>query len=233
MEDLNINLNATGGELIIRQGDALPQLQKRDIQITGNINSPFIWYIGKKDNYDWKNSFVLYDRVNHTIKLIIGDHSPITRVEVTGKIEMDSNLQKFGINRVRKTTLKEMVSLIKMNRIHFLDRDANMKLVSNLKKFKARVTQEIEDGNDFKGNKKQLFEQKVTADLDLDFKLHIPLFKGSEKMSFSVDINFDITDGSTMFWLESVDMNELIEKHSQEIMGEELGKLKDLTIIEL
>lgn len=121
--------------------------------------------------------------------------------------------------------------MLKMNRIYFADRDENMAIVSSLEKLRVRVTQEIENGNDFKGNKKHLFEQNVQHEIRLQFTLVVPLYKGQEKKSFLVDVNFDITDGNTVFWLESVDLKELMETERIRIIDSQISKMGGLTII--
>ena len=231
MEKLDLNITHEGNELVVREGAARELKNPKNIELTGTITAPLIWYKGKFNNYEWEDSFVTVSLDKGRISLHIGDHEPFSSVDIHGQLQKDPDLQKFKINTEDRKTLKQMVSLIRMNRIHFADRDQNLLLVSNLQKFKARVTQEIESGNDFRGNKKQLFEQKVSADLELNFTLSIPLYKGFEKKSFVVEINFDITDGTTHFWLESVDLKDLLHEERKRIIDRELKGLKDLTII--
>ena len=93
------------------------------------------------------------------------------------------------------------------------------------------IEREIEDSNDFKGNKKQLFEQEVRTDLKLDFKLKIPIYEGEAVAVFSVDINFDVSDARVVFWLESPELRELELKEANAIIDRELKRFKSLTII--
>lgn len=217
------------GELIIRQGEALQVSNPKSHTFETTITGPGNWYEGK--SYDYKKANVIVSHDDLSIKLFIGEHETSGTVTVVGSLKEFEDLTKFRINRSGTFSQKQLASLLKMNRIYFADRDENLQIVSNLEKFKARVTQEIENGNDFKGNKRQLFEQQVTHDLILSFKLNIPLFKGEPAQSFMVDVNFDITDGSTTFWLESVDLKELQDKTSKQIINREIKRLKDLTIM--
>jgi hypothetical protein len=227
--DNKIQITPMGSELTIREGQALPVHHPSNLSIKGTIDAPSRFFAKKKDNYDWTRGHVIVNEMS--LDLIWGEHENWGGLKVTGVLEEDPALKGFGINTHKKYHQKELSTLLKMNRIHFSDREDNRKIVSSIEKLKIKVTQEIENGNDFKGNKKQLFEQNVHHELLLHFTLMIPIFKGQPQKSFVVEINFDITDGNTLFWLESVDLKELMETERRAIMDEEVVKMDGLTII--
>jgi len=229
MDNIKLTVTPQTNELIIREGSALPLKWPDNLKITGTIDAPAIFYRGKGENYDWTRGHV--EVTKDTITLLWGHHENDGKLVVVGKLEQDPDLVKFGINSSRTFHQKELANMLKMNRIYFADRDENMGIVSSLEKLRVRVTQEIENGNDFKGNKKHLFEQNVQHEIRLQFTLVVPLYKGQEKKSFLVDVNFDITDGNTVFWLESVDLKELIETERIRIIDSQISKMGGLTII--
>ncbi len=232
MSDIELKVQPEGNELIIREGKALSVEHPTNIKIEGVLSAPSIWY-QTMNQYDYKTAYVLVDVNNWFIELLVGGHANHERVEVIGRIKDNPALEHFGINHYKRYTTKELVSLLKMNRIHFVERDENTKLVTNLQKFKVRVTKEIEDGNDLKGNKKISFEQQVKHELDLKFKLRMPLFNGAEAEAFDVEINFDIQDSSAVYWLESADLKEKKERAVNRLMEVEIEKFKDLTVIHI
>jgi len=229
MDNIKLSINPQGDELIIREGEALPLKWPDNLRINGTIDAPAIFYDGKGGNYDWTKGHVEVEK--DTITLLWGHHEHDGKLTVVGKLEHEPDLLRFSINSSRTFHQKELANMLKMNRIFFLDRDENMSIVSSLEKLRVRVTQEIENGNDFKGNKKHLFEQNVQHDIKLQFTLMLPIYKGQDYRSFIVDVNFDITDGSTVFWLESVDLKELQEKERIRILESQIKKLDGLTII--
>lgn len=227
--DNKIEVTAMGSDLTIREGVALSVHHPSNLSIKGTIDAPSRFFQKKKTNYDWTRGHVIVNEM--TIELIWGEHENHGGLKVIGVLEEDPALKAFGINTHKKYHQKELATMIKMNRIYFADRDDNRKIVSSIERLKIRVTQEIENGNDFKGNKKQLFEQNVQHELLLQFTLVIPIFKGQPEKSFLIEINFEITDGNTVFWLESVDLKELAEQERRSIMVKEIEKLEGLTII--
>lgn len=229
MSEIKINIEQSSNELIIREGQALELSHPTNFNLTGTITAPRIFYQKKKDNYDWKHGAVTV--TDHAIVLHWGEHEAYGNLSVHGILKEDNALKIFGINSGHKHTQKSLGSLLKMNRVYFESRQENMQVVSNLERFKARVSQEIESGNDFKGNKKQLFEQQVQHDLQLSFSLSVPIYAGQSPRSFKVEINFDITDGSPIFWLESADLKEIQETERKRILDAEIQGFEDLAII--
>lgn len=209
------------GEYIFRTGQALPAKPRADVAISGLIDAPSRFYLSKKELYDWRRGHV---RVTaDEITLIWGEHETEGRVEVCGELTLNKDLQNFKINKQHTYSHKELSQFLKMNRVWFADKDENIKVVSNLERFKARVTQEIESGNDMKGNKKYLFEQNVTHELQLKFTLSIPVYD-RRSLTFEVEILFDITDGNTKLWLESRELAELMQKEKEAIIQFEVSK---------
>ena len=228
-DKINVNLPEGTNELVIRHGEAKEIEYPQTINISGIITSPGDWW--QKKSRDVTDSHVIvYDK---SISLIIHEHDLFGQEVINGTIQSFKELEKFQINGNKRYSTKELSRFLKFNRMYFLDRDENMEIVSKLQKFRAKVTQEIEDGNDFKGNKKYLFEQKVTHELGLlEFTLYIPIFKGENPVSFKVEIGFDITDGSTTLFLESVELKELEQSIAKQLIEDQIKRFpEDMTII--
>lgn len=219
----------TGNELTIRTGDALKVYTPENLTIGGRIDTPSIFYHGKKENYDWSKAHVEVHSDNIFLKT--GEHETVGTATIMGTLRKSDELLIFKINSDIRYTHKDLAKLLKMNRIHFLDRDENFKVVTAIETLKLKVSTAIENGNDLKGNKKTLFERQVEHEMQLQFKLNVPIYQGQESMSFVVDICFDVTDGSTLFWLESVDLKELQDALRTEILAREIAKLEGLTIM--
>jgi hypothetical protein len=61
--------------------------------------------------------------------------------------------------------------------------------------------------------------------------MSIPLFKGQEPKRFRVEICFDTTEGSVKFWLESVEMAELIDIESERLLKLQAQHCADYVVI--
>jgi len=229
MKEVNLDVSEGVGTVVLREGVAPSLVEKKGFTYSGNIKSVADWVEGKKANqYKFENSNATLLVGDKSLELILSEDTPLLSTKVEGQLKTFADLLKFGINQEDKIyTNKQLSRLLKMNRFYFPDKDENMQIVTNLNKFKASVTRELEDSNDFKGNKKILFEEQIKSDLKLSFKLSIPLFEGEENKTFAVDINFDITDARVGYWLESADLRELEMSERNKIIDREVGRLAE------
>jgi hypothetical protein len=96
----------------------------------------------------------------------------------------------------------------------------------------VKVTTDLKnDAADNRGNRFNSFDKKITANIPEDFILNIPIFKGQDYKKFRVEIILDSTDGSTKFWMESVELEELIAIESERILKAELESCSDYVVI--
>jgi len=235
MGKVDLKLPEGTKEIVIREGVAPVVQLPAAIFISGIISSPADWYEGKKENglvYDSSNVHVIHDIDERSLLIRTSEHFSSGSVTVKGLLITSSELNEFCINNTHKTFgPKELARFLKMNRSHFVDREKCMNIVSSLNQLKLKVEREIEDGNDFRGNKSVKFEQTVKSELSLSFNLSMPIFKGYDSKSFEVEILFDVTDGGIRLWLESVELKEIIDTWSKEIISNVLKRLQPLTVI--
>ena len=126
------------GELIVREGEALPLKEPRVIKIKGQIDSPFRWIQKRMTEVSPHYSHIIVDREKMNISLFIGDRD-YYQAEVSGSLQLDPAFNKFGINSGKYITTHEMAELIKMNRTFFENFSISSELVSALKNLKAQV----------------------------------------------------------------------------------------------
>lgn len=233
MKEVNVILNENQKELVIRTGAAEVLRDPTKLEISGNIDAPRRFKAVRGKEITAEKSLVTVNRQELRIILTADTTSHFSTV-ITGEMEINEDLQGFSINANKRFSREDLASFLKLNRIFFKDRDAHAKLISAIKTLKADVSTSIEQSNDNRGNRANNFDKKVTAnDVPLNFVLEMPIFKGDYKKSFVVDVCFDILDARVIFWLESVDMAELIIESRDEIFNNELKAFEGLTIIEL
>ena len=124
-----------------------------------------------------------------------------------------------------------------MQRAFFKDKPANMSIVSTLKNFKAKVSQDIERSKEENGSRTDKYSQVVDSNLPKSFKLFIPLFKGFEPEEIEVEIYADVDGRDVSLSLVSAGANETMEENKNGIINELLNKIStiapDIAIIEV
>lgn len=213
MTEIKLNVTSSKGEEVtnpivihLLEGEAPKPIDLMPLEIKGDINAVADFLstrtIKKEDSY------IIFNEKDMKIKLVVDEKLPIATT-VIGSMEVYNELANFGINSGKRYSLSEIQTLIKLNRFWFNDKDAHMKLVSDLKSFNARVQSEVRIDEDKRANKNNAFTKQVTTDLAADFILRMPIFKGSQASIFRVEICYEVTDSQAHFWFESVEMYEL------------------------
>ena len=228
----HLYIQADGGEVVIRHGDARPEVIAKRTKLSGTITAPADWVEQKKAatyiyEEDWCH--VVINRDKGTIVFRSNDEDATEGGHtITGRLELATALSALNINSKRTYTAKQLGELLKMNRSLFADREENLKTVTDLQRFRATVTQELEKGDDLKGNKLYHFEQRVETEFDLRFKLATPIWKGQEPATFGVEIRYDVTDGNVVYWLESVELKDLQDTQLDTIIDTQIARLREM-----
>lgn len=206
-----LNITVTGDTITILEGRAPDPINLKPLLIEGNIQSVSGYLKNRTPTGLYPDhSHVIIDTAKGTITLIVADQSPINTT-VKGSLYQPENLKGFGINENKMYSLKEITDNLRKHRHLFADRDECNSIVANLNAFKATVALEVEKtSNQRNSSSRNLVDKQVHFD-NVDFKITSPLFVGMPPVTFIVEVCVDITDGSTRFWLESMDLIELTE----------------------
>jgi hypothetical protein len=232
MGELNITAESKDGVLTVLEGKALTPREKKPLLISGEINAISKFLACRAVNP--KDSHVMFSRSKMILTLYSEDQSELGD-KIIGKLVVNPDLEKFAINNQRERSPKELAQFIKMNRIHFLDKEQCSIIVSELNKFSAKITAEIGQSQDTRGNSSAMEEIKVKSNIPEQFKLELPAFVGKQKVSFRVEICIDATSGGVTCWLESVELKELMDSMRDSYIDEEISLIKaqgDFAIIE-
>lgn len=238
MKELNVNLSSfTGNELILREGDVLPHHEPVKIKLAGDIKSISKFLEVRKSGeghehqkVDINKAVVTVDKKKMTIFLSL-DPGNVHSTEVTGTLEFSDELEKWGINSGQKISLADLKELIRFNRLDFDVSDQQKSLLDAYQRFNIKTAIEMSAESDNKGNKRSAYEKKVDFGLPTVFVLNIPIFKGFASSSFTVEICLQPTDSTVTFWLESVELHELIATRKEQIINDELVNCEGFVII--
>lgn len=245
MKDLHIDVYPNeNGELIVRQGEALPLKEPTYINFTGELPSVNN-YLAKhgvdgdiKDpdnnvNHVKRETAIIYvNRQEKSITLVTDCRSPYSH-SIAGKLELSEELKKFAINPSGTTqTREDLVKLLRFNKRFFSDKAKHAEILSAYQKFNVTTTGGLKVESDNRGNKDLGYNARVTTELPQSFFLEIPVFKGYPAAKFLVEICLDVSDASARFWLESPELEELIEVRAKELLDAEIKQFeKQYTVV--
>lgn len=239
MKFLNDHLqsNDDGKVLVIRTGDApnqLDQIKPNKVHIGGIISAPSEFFNKRATLHNLDKCHVIYDKWAGQLTLIVDEQFECDNYKITGKIIDNPDLLPFKINLFENGifSIKELQKTLKFNRVHFLDKDENAKIVLSLQNFKAKVDKTIEESSDGRGNENNTKVTKLEHELQESFVLNMPIHKGCENYTFRVEIGLQVTSGGVVVWLESRELKELQITSKDAIISRELEQFKGIVCIE-
>lgn len=241
METLKLQLpTIEGNELIVREGaatDPLPVKEPLIIKISGDIHSVSNFIKIREAGYssqeiDKNKAIVVVDKDARTIVLQL-DPENYYGATITGKLEQSKDLAQFGINTTARYNRKQLLDLIRFNRLFFEDKTQHAQVIAGLQKLRIKSETEIQQEKDNQGNKRNLLDVKTVDDNGLikEFILTVPLFKGFPAQKISVEICYEVINGDVSFWLESVGLKEASEAAIDGIFNDELASADGFVII--
>lgn len=245
--DKGINVNLPQGydgskpvEVIIRKGEATKELNPKApnvIAIIGVISSPFAWLqkrVDELDQVDQKRCFIEVDKDEYTIRLVV-DEKNAEGTTILGTLEISPIFKQFGINSGKKWSPQDLGEFFKMNRSYFPSKETNMKLVSLLRNFTAKVDSDVEQQKDQKGSHSNLYRQTVNSNLPEEFTICLPIFKGGEAQEIVVETYADVDGGSVSITLVSAGANEFrdeqVDKQIDSVIEDIKSIAPDIVII--
>lgn len=214
-----------GNELIIREGRATKAYEPRPVKLTGTITTPFNWLQKKLPAIIVLVATIIFDKAAGFITLFVNERDP-NFDEITGKIEFHPDFIKFGINSGEQHNPHELAEMIKMWRSCFKSKEVAMKLVKDLRSFKAKVDKDLEAFKDDRANYNLKKSQVVQTNIPESFILVVPVFKGQPKESIEVEINID-ADKLTCS-LISPAANDYIAEFKDKIIDKQIKKIQEL-----
>lgn len=218
--------------LIVREGVAESEKQTCFVEITGVITAPgdYIAHRKKFDQILQDKAIILINKTEGGIKYISDPAAdPRDRVTVLGTLKKDLTVGRLQLGR--KFDIKELTNTLRLNRALFTNKLESQAIVEQLMAFRGTIVTQLESANDLKGSKRDLFETKLTHELQLQFKVAMPIYKDEARCEFLVEVCCDVVNGAPVFWLESPQYEELLETFRDTILERESQRFEGLTII--
>lgn len=217
-------LNEKNGGYCIRFGEALPLKEPKAVSIDGTIDAPARWVEKRKDDIKQADAHIIVDRDHMSITLNIDENSAYSD-QIKGTLTLSSEMQEFGINTGEYMSCFDMSDRIKQLRSYFETQQEAMKLVSELRNFKAKIDKELELSDDKRGNQRILKSQFVESNLPKDFKIQLPIFKGMKKETIQVEVEINQNDLSCT--LVSPEAHDIVIQQRDVHMDAVIDRIKD------
>jgi len=214
------NLNSPG-VYVIKQARGLDEQPPQKVDIVGLIGCP-AEFIEKRE-IDKTVSYITFSKQSKKIVLVVNESS-FYATRITGMLKIHPKLLNWGINESKDYNTHELADKIKMNRHYFASQAVAMKLVTELKNFKAKVDKQIELSNNNRGNMKAAVEQVAETNIPESFTLSLPVFDGQPNVDVVVEIYINPTTLTCS--LVSPELEAYIESQTEAIIGEQIDKIK-------
>lgn len=231
---INLAQGAEKAEVIVREVSEVNELKVKapvKVNLSGVIGAPYEFLskrIDQPDQINQKRCVVIYSRESLSITLVTNENDEYNMGTVVGKLQQHPKFKEFGINSGKAWEPNELGQFFKMNRAFFSDKSENMKLVSDLLNFEAKVNTTIEkqksEGGDFKDN----YSGAVTSNVPGKFKLKIPLFKGRPAEELEVEFYASINGRNVFLQLYSPGANQALEDIRDMVIDEQISAIREL-----
>ncbi|MGI6337850.1 MAG: hypothetical protein ACOXZV_00540 [Bacteroidales bacterium] len=216
----------------VNTANELPVKPPIPINLSGTLGAPFE-FLSKRfieaDQINQKRCVIIVDREHMSICLVINENDPYLQGFVVGKLEVHPKFKDFGINTEKQWTPTELGLFMKMNRAVFKSREDNMKLVTDLMNFKAKVDANIERTIKEKGDRSDNFSQVVNSNLPERFTLNIPVIKGYPAEDIEIETFAQVDGREVSFVLISPSAKEIIDLTRDSAIDKELASIRALT----
>lgn len=231
MDELKVNVTTDKDVVTVITGEALQPQPPRIVNIAGIVSAPADWAANRTSKFDVKQANIVVNYTERTITLVL-DEKEYYNTTITGKLELHPDLSKLGINATKTYGEKELYKTLRFLGNYFASREEYDNLMQKLQAFKAKVTQAFTNTDDYVGNAAQEKITTIEHEIPLNFVLGIPIFTGGPKHKFKVQICVTARAGGVEFWLESVELHELVQELTESVFETELARFdKEIVVV--
>lgn len=249
-ENIDLNIDLKGNELVVRHGDAQKIPEPQPYKLVGELNNVKryinMWGVSQIPGFnktmvlpddteikDLDTAMIVPTFVDPTAAIIeVDQHSRCITLKtdpasvygntIIGRLYMSPELEQFHINEHYYYSKNELLKLLRFNRRFFKDAEVAQQLYDNVQASKFSTQAELDSNEDTRGNRTHNFDRKVTTQLNKEFNLILPLFKGESTHDIRVELCFDVNEQDVRFWLESVELVEALEKQTEDLFKKAL-----------
>ena len=231
---INIHMDETSKELIIREGKAANIYDPKAVGIKGTIDAVTRYLTNRINKNEDESNFVndhwqkqchiLADTTEGTVVLVVGEHEHFQDT-IKAVLTVHPDIENFSINSGDYVSPDDMANFLKMRKHLFKSQADFADIFVALKSFEAKVNQDIKAASDDRGNFDHVRKQAVEHNVPKVFNLNVPLFKGQSKISFPVEF---LVDRSLNVALSSTDLIQMLDEKGTELVEKELVEIQTI-----
>lgn len=232
MKDLNITLNSTTDEAVLRVGEAEKIYDPVPLNLKGSIKAPADFAENRSGMIVPLLAHAVFDKKGKTITLLVNESSKFSD-SITGVIVMNEFLSSLQINSPTPYTRQGLYEVFRHQRRYFFEKSAHAELLLTLQNFDDKVYVESQGAKDLsKGAQSAAVQSKLTSNLEgKKIVLFLPIIEGAEKEPIELSIELSVQNGQPRFWLIADDLPEKIEAYLEASFKTEKERLQALDII--
>jgi hypothetical protein len=224
---------STVAELVIREGESQNILDLKPpvkVNLSGVIGSPYEFLQRRinRGQFEIDRCVLIVDREDVSMLLIINDNDEYLKGSVLGQLTKHPKFTEFGINSGKSWDVNELGQFLKMNKVFFSDKTANMTLVAQLKNFVADIAVKAEKEKNENGSFKDNYSGLVTTNLPGSFLVNLPIFKGVPAEQLEVEFYCSVNGRSIELQLFSPGAVQLLEEMRDEVIDEQIKLFREL-----
>ncbi|MBR1526868.1 MAG: DUF2303 family protein [Prevotella sp.] len=226
-----VNLPEGQNTLTILQGEAPAQLDNLaplKIDIVGTITAPLNFLDKRVNDIDQHKAHIIVNRDKLTILLVFAEDDAYAHGSVLGALHFSEIFTKLGINSNKGWQPEQLGQFLKLHRSFFVTKEENMKVVSALKSFDAKVNQTVQRETKENGNRALSFRQAVDSNIPESFKLKIPIFSGDDAHEIDVETYASVDGTDVTIHLQSAGANDVTEEVKANVISDVIGKIRDI-----
>jgi hypothetical protein len=203
---------------------------------SGTLDAPFEFWRKRKIRHQAhhdETSHLLIDKSKGMITLVCDerDLKSVPAAVIVGKLEFNPDLLNVKLNTGQMFDPKSLVQHLRKYRALFTDRSRCNAIAESLLNFSYQSEIEVQKLDDQRGNSLHRLETRLKKEINLDFQLTCPIFKGTEAKTFGVMCGVQISGTSCTFWLESIDLYEMEIDARDKLIDEQVAKFDDAIVV--
>jgi hypothetical protein len=230
MQKENINLTVNGDvktpiEIILREGEAHKPVYPRKYVSSGIISAPREF---SEKITDKKLAVVEFSISDRSIKLF-EDPTNSDAAEITGSVKVNPDLLAFGINKDKYFTSSDLIKHTRKHAHCFKTAAEAKELIQTLTNFEVKFEQTHKKEDDRKGNTEEHVKNAIKyhkGEVKDKLNLSLPLFVGSPKVDFEVEIEIDRQGTTPVFGFYSINMESIFLEQIEALIQKEVTLLK-------
>lgn len=230
-EKLHLTVDGSTREVVIRHGEAACVYDPVGIYVRGDITT-VSRFINGRLKFISEQAYVIANIESGTITYL-EDPTNHFGAKAQAHLESSGELAQIQHSFTNRMTLEALTQAVRRYRFYFADKEEHKELLVALSEFSIKVETTIDNSDNRRGDVYKRLMQEVECSIPHTFVLEIPLYKNTLPKRVVFDLLFELYDNSARFTVESVELQELLYAEREQLILDEIEKVRELGITTL